>query len=110
MSGLSRRTFLGASAGVLAAGAAVAAVPLTHASHHSSEDNSGTPAANASKQSALPDSADAGSLAAGNEPVMLHIRDAKRGEVAMLSGTNEVVFTDRNLVSQILRAGAQAGK
>src|SRR5690349_24763900 len=105
MSGLSRRTFLGASAGVLAAGAAVAAVPLTHASHHSSEENSVSPTAIGSRQSALPEQADPANLAASNEHVMLHIRDAKRGEVAMLSGTNEVVFTERNLVSQILRAG-----
>ena len=36
--------------------------------------------------------------------VIVSIRDAATGEVAVLSGDREVVFTDRTLVANLLRA------
>lgn len=39
-----------------------------------------------------------------DQPVLLQIRDARRGEVEVLVGEREVVFTDRSLVARVLRA------
>ena len=39
-----------------------------------------------------------------DQPVMLSIRDAAAGEVAVLVGDREVLFTDRSLVANVLRA------
>jgi hypothetical protein len=44
------------------------------------------------------------SLPAGVGPVMFCVHDAKRGEVSILHGTDEVVVRDRQLVARILRA------
>jgi hypothetical protein len=37
-------------------------------------------------------------------PVLFRVRDARRGEVSILHGTDEVVVRDRQLVARILRA------
>ena len=39
-----------------------------------------------------------------DQTVMLSVRDAAAGEVALLVGDREVVFTDRKLVANVLRA------
>ena len=39
-----------------------------------------------------------------DETVMVSVRDAAAGEVAILVGDREVVFTDRSLVANVLRA------
>jgi hypothetical protein len=39
-----------------------------------------------------------------NQPVLLQVRDAASGEVELLVGETEVVFTDRSLVAKVLRA------
>jgi hypothetical protein len=39
-----------------------------------------------------------------SHPVLLQIRDAAAGEVELLVGDREVVFTDRALVAKVLRA------
>ena len=38
------------------------------------------------------------------EPVMAYVRDAQRGEVTIVSGTNETTYRDRGLVKQLLDA------
>ncbi len=42
--------------------------------------------------------------AAKGVPMMLHVRDAARGEVGLLIEEREVVFRDRALVAKLLRA------
>jgi hypothetical protein len=37
-------------------------------------------------------------------PVVVHLRDAERGEIAIYTGTREVIVRDHNLVSTILGA------
>jgi hypothetical protein len=43
-------------------------------------------------------------LAELDQPVLVQIRDPRRGEVEVLVGEREVVFTDRALVARVLRA------
>jgi hypothetical protein len=40
----------------------------------------------------------------GDQPVVVNIRDAAAGEVEVLWGEREVVFTDKGLVARVLRA------
>jgi hypothetical protein len=39
-----------------------------------------------------------------DQPVLVQIRDARRGEVAVLVGERELVVTDRALVARVARA------
>lgn len=41
---------------------------------------------------------------AASRPMMLHVRDARRGEIGILVGEQEVVVNDRALVAKLLRA------
>jgi hypothetical protein len=43
------------------------------------------------------------------EPVVAYVRDAKRGEVTVTSGTAEHTYRDRALVRKLLRAARQEG-
>ncbi|RPI09056.1 MAG: hypothetical protein EHM63_05325 [Actinobacteria bacterium] len=47
----------------------------------------------------------------GTGAVVFHVRDAARGEVAILQGADEVVVRDPQLVARVMRAAqsAQAG-
>ena len=94
MNDWSRRNLLRATAGA-AVGAAVA-VPMTALSG----------SATAAEPSEPPEfrglSGDAGGSGAG--PVMFCVHDAQRGEVSILHGTNEVIVSDRQLVTRILQA------
>ncbi|MEO6318845.1 MAG: hypothetical protein ABIP36_08690 [Acidimicrobiales bacterium] len=49
-------------------------------------------------------SLDAEELAVLDRPMLLQIRDAAAGEVEILVGDTEIVFTDRALVARVLRA------
>jgi hypothetical protein len=42
------------------------------------------------------------------EPVILHIRDAAKGEVVVLAGSTEVVIKDRELVVHLVNAVGRA--
>jgi len=90
MSGLSRRSFLHASAAA-AAGAAVLASPL-----------SGTAAAQAEGSDSNAAATD--EALASSEPMIVHVRDARTGEIAVLHGTSEVVYRDPELVRRVVRA------
>ncbi len=84
---VSRRGFIGAAtatAGVLATGGGLQAL---------------TQPAGAASATATEAEFDA-----FNETVFVHIKDAKTGEVAMLVGTEEIVFRDRALVARLIRA------
>lgn len=85
-----RRDLLKASAG-----AAAVAVPMAALS--------GTVSA-ARPSTAAPDALAApAALRVGDEPVMFCIHDARRGEVSILHGTDEVVVRDPQLVTRIMR-------
>jgi hypothetical protein len=97
--GLSRRSFIKASAGV-ATGATVLGVPAAAVL--------GAPAAAA----ALEGGADAVEVAPATadpaEPVMAYVHDAAKGEVTVLAGTQQATYRDPALVKRLL-AIAQAG-
>jgi hypothetical protein len=84
--GVTRLSFLKASAGA-AAGAAAIGVP---AAAVLSQDKKG--------EVAEPSSSNP------REPVMAYVRDADRGEVTVMSGTSETTYRDRSLVKRLLDA------
>jgi TAT (twin-arginine translocation) pathway signal sequence len=91
---LDRRSFIKGSAGV-ATGAAVVGAPAAIAISR----------ANASarkvidKPSSLP-----------SEPITAYVRDAKRGEITVLSGTSETTYQDRALVERLVSAAGPQGE
>ena len=93
MSDLSRRNFL--AHGAAAAGAVVVVGQL----------GQGT-------ASAAPPEAGAEPIFGGrptaSEPFVVYIRDAAKGEVAVLRGEEEIVYTDRALVGRLQRAMRRA--
>jgi hypothetical protein len=84
--GVTRLSFLKASAAA-AAGAAAIGAPVAAVL---SEEKSGTPT---EPTAANP-----------REPVMAYVRDAKRGEVTVMSGTGETTYRDKALVKRLLSA------
>jgi hypothetical protein len=87
MESLSRRRLLG-SAGAAAGTAAIAATPAAAAlEHREVTDPSGPPP---------------------EEAVIAYVRDAKRGEVTVMSGTREVTYRDPALVKRLLKAAPKS--
>jgi hypothetical protein len=84
--GVTRLSFLKASAAA-AAGAAVVGAPVA--------------AALASEKSGVATEPSTGNP---SEPVMAYVRDAKRGEVTVMSGTSETTYRDRALVKRLIDA------
>ena len=84
--GVTRLSFLKTSAGA-AAGAAAIGVPA--AAVLSDE-----------KPRVVPEPASANP----REPVMAYVRDVKRGEVTVMSGTTETTYRDRGLVKKLMAA------
>jgi TAT (twin-arginine translocation) pathway signal sequence len=92
--GTSRRQFLAGGAGV-AAGAAIAAAGSKVGSVVTLGGGAGAqPAAAVTKPSGPPPS----------EPVTAYVRDARRGEVTVLSGKTETTYRDPALVKRLLDA------
>jgi len=87
MDSVNRRRLL-ASAGVATGTAAVAAHPSVAAAleHREATDPSGPPP---------------------EETVVAYVRDAKRGEVTVLSGTRERTYRDPALVKRLLKAAEE---
>jgi hypothetical protein len=93
MADLTRRSFLtrtsmGVAGGVLA-GALAAEVPGLVAG---SSRTAGT---------TLP------SGAAATEPLIAHVRNVSRGEIALMVGTREVIYKDRELAARLMIAAQQ---
>jgi hypothetical protein len=91
-SGVTRLSFIKASAGV-AAGMAAVGVPAAAARSREetgveTEPSSPTP----------------------REPVTAYVRNAERGEVTVVSGTGEKTYRDRALVRRLMAAAPQEGK
>ena len=79
--GLSRRTFIATSAGVATAVGAPVAIALSDQKQPEVTEPS----------SPIP-----------REPVVAYIRDAKRGELTVVAGTNETTYRDPELVKRLL--------
>jgi TAT (twin-arginine translocation) pathway signal sequence len=94
MSDLSRRNFL--VSGAAAAGAVVVVGQL------------GDGSASAATQQAGAEPAWFGGPGVASEPFVVFIRNAAKGEVAVLRGEEEVVYTDRALVGRLQRAMRRA--
>ena len=84
--GVTRLSFIKASAG---AAAGMAAVGVPAAAALSGEQGREIPKP---------------SSPAPQEPVMAYVHDAERGEVTVMSGTNEVTYRDRALVRKLMAA------
>jgi hypothetical protein len=83
--GVTRLSFLKASAGA-AAGAAAVAVPAAVVANEKSGEVTEPTAPNP------------------REPVMAYVRDARRGEVTLMHGTSETTYRDPALVKRLLDA------
>jgi hypothetical protein len=94
MSDLSRRNFL--AHGAAAAGAVVVVGQL----------GNGTGAAGSPQAAAEPGWF--GAAPTASEPFVVYIRDAAKGQVAVLRGEEEIVYTDRALVGRLQRAMRRA--
>jgi hypothetical protein len=91
METLSRRSFLVASAGAAGAAALLAAPGSAVAGDGQSKTG------DLSKDQAK-------GTGGGASDVIVHIRDAGKGEMVIYTGENEIVVTDRSLVSAIARS------
>ena len=98
MSDLSRRNFL--AHGAAAAGAVVVVGQL----------GDGTASAATSESGAATSSLGGwfGDQSTTSEPFVVYIRDAAKGEVSVLRGEEEIVYTDRALVGRLQRAMRRA--
>jgi hypothetical protein len=87
--GVTRLSFIKAGAGV-AAGAAAVAIPAAAQAHQE-----GVVTTPSSENPA--------------EPVMAYVRDAKRGEVTVMSGTRETTYRDPALARRLIKAAPKDG-
>ena len=88
--GVTRLSFLKTSA-VAAAGAAAIGAPVAAAM---SKEKAGVPTEPSSENP--------------REPVMAYVRDERRGEVTVMSGTSETTYRDPALVKRLLAAAPQS--
>lgn len=95
MSPLSRRNFLSHTA--VAAGAVAVVGPRNHV-------------AAAAASSTEAETGWWGAESVASDPFVVYIRDAQKGEVAVLSGEQEIVYVDRVLVGRLQRAVRRAGQ
>jgi predicted secreted protein len=91
-SGLSRRTMLKGAAGVGAAGLAASALASV-----------ALPAAAATKAQVRATRGQS-SDAAGDEAIVVHVRDAASGEIDVFRGTTQTRLHDRDLAARLVRA------
>ena len=95
-SGTNRRGFLHATGAAAAVGAAGLAVAKTHGG--SGFSRSGTSrVADGSKPPSIED-----------EPIVVHVRDASKGEISVMTSEGEVISNDKELVHHLSRALRQA--
>jgi hypothetical protein len=96
--GVSRRSIIRGAATAGAAGLAVTAL-----------GGALSPAASASTRSAAKTAAPASAPAdrdvhAPSEPIVVHVRNAKSGDIEMFSGTSQTRLHDKDLAARIVRA------
>ncbi len=92
--GLSRRSLLQGAATAGAAGLAVTAMSAA-----------ASPALAATSRTAAPDAARGhGTAAEPSGPIMVHVRDARSGDIEVFSGTSQTRLRDKDLAARIARA------
>jgi hypothetical protein len=91
--GLSRRSLLQGAATAGAAGLAVTALGAATAS----------PALAATSASAAP-AADSAAHEHHSEPIVVHVRNARTGDIEVFSGTSQTRLRDKDLAARIARA------
>jgi hypothetical protein len=101
MSDLSRRNFL--AHGAAAAGAVVVVGQLGDGTASAASPASGNGPSWLGGQFG-----EFGEAPTASEPFVVYIRDAAKGEVAVLRGEEEIVYTDRALVGRLQRAMRRA--
>lgn len=47
---------------------------------------------------------------AATEPLIAHVRNVSRGEIALMVGTREVIYKDRELAARLVVAAQQTGR
>lgn len=94
--GTSRKAFLQGSAGAAAGAAVILATPKV--AHVALDSSSAAPVGEPKAVITAP------SGRAPREPITAFVRDAERGEVTVLSGTNETTYRDPVLVKRMLDA------
>jgi len=92
MERLSRRSFVRIAGAATGAAALASAPPIARAAM--------------GEEGAQPTEATAG---VPEEPVVAYVRDARRGEVTVTSGTAEHTYRDRQLVQRLLRHASRSG-
>jgi Rieske Fe-S protein len=87
------RTTLGVGAVMAGAATTAAAAGAQHLAPAATEEHLG--------------SLDASDL---SDAIVVHVRDAGKGELSLMTGTDEIVCRDRQLVARLLAAARRAGK
>jgi hypothetical protein len=101
--GPSRRTMLRGAAGIGAAGLAAGAIAgLAAAPAFAATDQ---PASGDRPAAAAAAGAEHSDHAAAAEPVVVHLRDARTGELDVFRGTSQFRLRDRDLAARLLQAG-----
>lgn len=95
---MSRRSLLQGAATAGAAGLAVTALGST------ALGAAARPAAAATRPVPAPDAPHAPAGAAG--PIVVHVRDARSGDIEVFSGTSQTRLRDRDLAARIARASS----
>jgi hypothetical protein len=95
--GMSRRSMLRGAAGAGVAGIAVTALG-TAGPALAATARAAKPAARGAAGTAADDAADT------DEQVMVHVRDARTGEIDLFSGTSHTRVQDRELAARLVRA------
>lgn len=103
--GVSRRAMLMGAAGAGAAGIAAAALGSAVLPAVAGASPAG-PGARAAEPQADEPRADDLSAADLAEPVVVHVRDAARGELEVFRGTTAIRLHDRELAARLVRASA----
>src|ERR1700759_5686454 len=93
---MSRRSLLQGAATAGAAGLAVTAMGAA------APAMGGTPTATASGPGAAPAADQAHDTAAG--PIVVHVRDARSGDIEVFAGTSQTRLRDKDLATRIARA------
>ena len=100
MEGFDRRKFLKGSTVAAGLAGAMTVIPgaLPALANSSGSNRSGA------RASASGIAQDSGGEATSSEPVVAHIRDAKKGEIDLFVGTKHFTIKDRQLASRIVGA------
>jgi hypothetical protein len=104
MSDFSRRAFLKGSSAALVAAGTLAALPAAPAVINALESQG--PADAGAADAAATEAVTAGEATAGSlaQPIIAHVQDLANGEIALFTGTSQVLVKDPQLAARLARA------